>query len=325
MMENDMVKNVFVMLCKTDGTILKILTDKVSLPKIKKGSKIFEFLVIPEVQRYWYDFVSLIYSDDDEMYWKSFISNINGSEYSFLIGRLDEDEVLIIGAQERIQQFLYKEIIKMNNELTNNIRSLHKKRSGSELDAYEELSKINNELSNARRELKKKNIQLEELNERLEELSIRDSLTGLYNRRYFFIILPKIIARAKRSKSPVSLVMIDINNFKMVNDTLGHDEGDNVLKYIAKCSNEIIRESQDTVFRFGGDEFLIILEKTDLISANLAMERLREKYEPNSRGTSLAMGIVCINPDDINEDFSDYLKFADELMYKNKMLMKKNS
>lgn len=321
-----MVKNVFVMLCKTDGIILKVLTDKVSLPKIKKGSNIFEFLVLPEIQRYWYDFVSLIYNnDDDEMYWKSFISNINGSEYSFLIGRLDENEFLIIGVQERIQQFLYKEIIKMNNELTNNIRNLHKKRNGSELDAYEELSKINNELSNARRELKKKNNQLEELNERLEELSIRDSLTGLYNRRYFFIILPKIIARAKRSKSPVSLVMIDVNNFKMVNDTLGHDEGDNVLKYIAKCSNEIIRESQDIVFRFGGDEFLIILEKTDLTSANLAMQRLKSKYQPNSRGTSLAMGVVCINPDEMKEDFTDYLKFADEQMYKNKILMKKNT
>ena len=104
--------------------------------------------------------------------------------------------------------------------------------------------------ANARRELKKKNLELEEMNEKLEEISIRDSLTGLFNGRYFFMMSPQIIARAKRSQSPICLVMIDINGFKRVNDTMGHDEGDCLLRYIAESFWKVIREGQDTVFRY---------------------------------------------------------------------------
>ena len=191
-----------------------------------------------------------------------------------------------------------------------------------EEDAYEHLSQLNNELANARRELYKKNMELNALNEKLESLSVHDPLTGLYNRRYLFQQFSQIAARTKRSNTPLCMVMIDVNGFKAVNDTLGHDEGDKLLKHIADCFVKVVRQGQDLVCRLGGDEFLVVLEQCDLLTAKAVMNRVRVEYQAKARGTTLAMGIIEVKPAEITEDFEVCIRKTDELMYIEKKRMK---
>jgi len=110
--------------------------------------------------------------------------------------------------------------------------------------------------------------------EELRLLSITDSLTGLFNRRHFFSLAQKDLERALRNKVPFSILMIDIDNFKMYNDTYGHHGGDSLLKEIAGLLGKTFR-LMDTCFRFGGEEFLVLLPETDDAGAVMAAERFR--------------------------------------------------
>ena len=114
--------------------------------------------------------------------------------------------------------------------------------------------------------------------QRTKELSHRDDLTSLYNRRYFFDRLEKEVERAKRYERTFSLILIDIDHFKNYNDTHGHLEGDRALKNIAEVINNKIRKA-DILARYGGEEFVVILPETDKESAIIAGEKLRAGVE----------------------------------------------
>lgn len=116
---------------------------------------------------------------------------------------------------------------------------------------------------------------LQDANEKIMTLSITDSLTGCYNKRYLEEYLPGEIKRAKRYGHPLSIIMSDIDYFKRINDTHGHLAGDHVLRGFAKRLEESIREGVDWIARYGGEEFLIVLPHTDLSKACLLAERLR--------------------------------------------------
>ncbi len=146
-----------------------------------------------------------------------------------------------------------------------------------------------------------------------------DSLTGAYNRRYFYEISKKIVSFTKREKSPLSLVMFDIDLFKAVNDNYGHDIGDQVLKvFVTKIKNNI--RASDVFIRYGGEEFVLLLPNTDIEHALIITEKLRELIEKCSvlddvRFTVSAGVSAFIN----STDNLDYLiKRADEALYKAK-------
>ncbi|MCD6569679.1 MAG: diguanylate cyclase [Deltaproteobacteria bacterium] len=115
---------------------------------------------------------------------------------------------------------------------------------------------------------------LKEANEEIKILSITDPLTGCYNRGYMTEHLPQEISRAKRYSHSLSIVLCDIDHFKKVNDTYGHQVGDQVLKEFAQCIKESIRDNVDWLCRYGGEEFLIILPETNLSGACRMAERL---------------------------------------------------
>ncbi|WP_425804686.1 GGDEF domain-containing protein [Desulfitobacterium sp. Sab5] len=148
---------------------------------------------------------------------------------------------------------------------------------------------------------------------KLHFIAHNDQLTGLCNRRYFNFMLAKEISRIQRTKSILTLILIDIDNFKKVNDTHGHLMGDDVLKklgYILKNNTRNI----DIVARWGGEEFAIILVETDLDGAKIFAERLRKTVENYDFGfqVTISLGIVS-TCDDLSLD--ELLTQADEALY----------
>jgi len=131
-------------------------------------------------------------------------------------------------------------------------------------------------LRQGREELAAMNRTLRERNRELHELSITDSLTGLYNRKHLMEVLMKEVARAERYQRPLALLMIDVDHFKVYNDTYGHLAGDKVLRNIAAIFRGCIRES-DCVGRYGGEEFLIILPETVAEGAGRLGDRIRSR------------------------------------------------
>jgi two-component system cell cycle response regulator len=177
-------------------------------------------------------------------------------------------------------------------------------------------------------EIKKRRVTEEALIEsekRFRELSITDELTGLFNVRNFFHQLKDEIDRADRYSKPLSLIFVDINDFKNYNDKYGHLEGDQVLRKIAQTIQSCMRGS-DSAYRYGGDEFVGILPETQEPGATIVAERIREivkthKFLPNpdkAVSMTVSVGIAEYTPGEEKEAF---VKRADMNMYvaKNKV------
>lgn len=158
--------------------------------------------------------------------------------------------------------------------------------------------------------------------ERLTYLAQYDQLTGLVNHTLFRDRLIHAMARSKRLQQPMGLMLLDLDRFKAVNDTLGHDAGDQLLKVVADRLHECVREV-DTVARMGGDEFTIILEglsnEEDLVVVARRITRsLSEPFNIQERQTSIGVSIgITIYPTDDHE-IDDLLRHADAAMYRAK-------
>jgi diguanylate cyclase (GGDEF)-like protein len=108
----------------------------------------------------------------------------------------------------------------------------------------------------------------------LMELAVRDGLTSLYNRRYLDETLPRELARARREARPLTVVMVDIDHFKTINDTHGHSAGDDVIRALARTLGSDTREG-DLVCRYGGEEFVVVMPGMDLQTAMVKAEKWR--------------------------------------------------
>jgi diguanylate cyclase (GGDEF)-like protein len=129
-------------------------------------------------------------------------------------------------------------------------------------------------LDESRLELEARNEELQRANEALEQLSITDSLTRLHNHRFFQDQFSREAKRAERNGSPLSLVLIDIDDFKSLNDSLGHAAGDTVLEGIAGVMSSVLRDT-DILCRYGGEEFALLSPGTDLSGAISLAEKIR--------------------------------------------------
>ena len=149
----------------------------------------------------------------------------------------------------------------------------------------------------------------------LHDLAMTDSLTGLSNRVQLHGSLEQAVQMYERHVIPMTLISLDLDNFKKINDTLGHDAGDDVLRGIGKLLQKRIRRS-DKVFRLGGEEFLILLYETDAKEGFLVAEELRKKIESMrllpDRSVTTSLGIATLQP---NENWRDWMKRSDDNMY----------
>ena len=153
----------------------------------------------------------------------------------------------------------------------------------------------------------------ERLEEEVQRLSITDDLTGLYNHRHFYKTLESELARLRRQKTALSLMMFDLDNFKRYNDRYGHLEGDKVLRKIGEIVNQLIRNNVDSGYRYGGDEFAILLIGASIDQALVIAERVRSSIE----GSGFQDITVSIGLSEFLEHFTleSFVKSADDAAY----------
>jgi diguanylate cyclase (GGDEF)-like protein len=157
----------------------------------------------------------------------------------------------------------------------------------------------------------------------LREQTTIDSMTSIHNYKGFCECLNRELSRAKRYKKPLSVIFADIDHFKAVNDTFGHQAGDHVLKVLAVCLKKSLRES-DCLARYGGEEFAIILPEANIESSILVAERLKENirsqditYKGKTISLTMSFGVACM-PSNQNLSSDSLIKMADDALYKAK-------
>lgn len=155
-----------------------------------------------------------------------------------------------------------------------------------------------------------------QLAEKLRSISETDALTGVYNRRYFYKMIEKEQKRANRNNLPTSLLMLDIDHFKTINDQWGHKVGDLVLNQVVSVMLDCLRET-DIIIRWGGEEFLIFMVDTGLDAAYYVAEKLRLKIESYnfSSDVHVSVSIGYTQWDSANDSIEETITNADTALY----------
>ena len=167
--------------------------------------------------------------------------------------------------------------------------------------------------------------QLHEKNEQLLRLVITDSLTGLYNVRHLNAELSRVVRAQKRFPNrPVSIALIDVDKFKVYNDSKGHQAGDHLLVMLGNIFMNEVRQEMDSAYRYGGDEFVLLLPDTKAEGAKVICERILSAFRKlRVEPTSLSIGIAQFLPADENKEVpqavKEFIQRADEAMYSMKV------
>jgi diguanylate cyclase (GGDEF)-like protein len=168
-------------------------------------------------------------------------------------------------------------------------------------------------------ELRRTNRRLESAQGKLRRMVITDPLTGCRNRRFFDEIIGRELQRHRRYGVPLSLLFVDIDRFKAINDTYGHDVGDDVLKHVASFLLANIREA-DYVFRWGGDEFLVLIScsEAEARKRGAALEvAFTGSPDAATMPAEVRLSIGCAEVREDDEDVMSLVRVADERMYEN--------
>lgn len=193
---------------------------------------------------------------------------------------------------------------------------------GNYFTAYKNrLNSINESLEE---KVKERTKELKKSRDKLKKLALLDPLTGLYNRRYFESVIDKLLQVSKRKDEPLCLVIIDIDNFKTINDNYGHDVGDDVIKSLADILLSQLRKS-DITTRIGGEEFAVVFPNTSLNDTEKLTNKIRKVIENleikidvrNKISFTVSIGVSIYN-NDIDSCVKTILKRADEALYKAK-------
>lgn len=153
------------------------------------------------------------------------------------------------------------------------------------------------------------------LEEKMRQAATKDGLTGLYNRNYFDSVIRDLLQHSNRYKEPISMILFDLDFFKRVNDTWGHQVGDELLKRIGRITNDVIREA-DILVRFGGEEFIVVMPQTALEGARTAAEKIRLAIKDNPMPTvgqcTVSIGVAEHME---SESYRHWFRRLDEALY----------
>ncbi|MTI69304.1 MAG: GGDEF domain-containing protein [Firmicutes bacterium] len=302
----------FALICDKKGNIEKVIRNDINNFPIENYDNLTSIIDEGSAKKL-LNFLKEIKDEKSSIGWEI---NINIGEIIplYFAGGMINEKIFIVAFVENWEIFkTYKEIIKINNEQVNDYRFLIKEKKFSKVNEdnlLTEITTLNNKLSNAKRELMKKN-------KKLEKMATKDQLTNAFNRRYFYEKIKEEIKRSIRLNYNITLVMIDLDNFKKVNDTLGHDKGDELLKNFTKVCSDNLRKDFDYIFRFGGDEFLILLTNCDEKLADKIIKRINEKFKSFTEISSISYGKIKL-PLENNIEIEKYIKIVDKRMYEQK-------
>lgn len=243
-----------------------------------------------------------------------------GNKFSLLPQNAFTDNAVQIGSSLLVVLLSFAMAERINNE--------KRKRYRAQMQALQNERKARNAQQEANRQLEVKVAErteaLARANATLQELSARDALTGLYNRRYLDELLVREYTRSYRHREPVSLLLIDIDHFKQFNDTHGHLVGDDCLRLVAACIEECANRAADTVARYGGEEFCVVLPDTDLEGAAAVAERIRQRVEQlrfevagKLVPITASLGVACHFPSEVDAA-EQLIKAADDALYQAK-------
>ena len=240
-----------------------------------------------------------------------------GNKFSLIPQNSFTDNAVQIGSSLLVVLLSFAMAERINNE--------KRKRYRAQMQALQNERKARNAQQEANRQLEAKVTErteaLARANATLQELSARDALTGLYNRRYLDELLVREYTRSYRHREPVSLLLLDIDHFKQFNDTYGHLVGDDCLRLVAACIEECANRAADTVARYGGEEFCVVLPDTDLEGAEAVAERIRQRTEKlrfevagKLVPITASLGVACHFPTQVDAAEA-LLKAADDALY----------
>ncbi len=221
---------------------------------------------------------------------------------------LDAQDELILQQQETLELKEELNIILEKNQLELEERVAQRTHELTELNAQ-----LSNEISERQR-----------VQDELEQLAMTDPLTGLFNRRYFFEVAKKEFAKSIRYNRPLSVMVFDLDEFKEINDTYGHQAGDEALIHIGKLLLSQTRQP-DILARYGGEEFIVLMPETSPTGAQVFAERLRQlvedspvQYKNNSISLTISAGISGRSDNNCDETLDGFISQADQAMYKAK-------
>ena len=198
-----------------------------------------------------------------------------------ILSSVEDEDIALLAVKGGAQDYLFKSDIK-NNVLFRSIRyAIERKRMEREL----------------------------------WQLSVTDSITGLFNQRHFLDQIRHEVHRALRSKLMLSLILLDIDNFKFYNDTRGHLAGDDILRRVGLIINDSVRQDTDLAFRYGGDEFSVILTSTGFHEAMLIAHRIKKKIETQIGEITISFGASSVEGCRFPEEL---IARADRALYENK-------
>jgi diguanylate cyclase (GGDEF)-like protein/PAS domain S-box-containing protein len=263
-------------------------------------------------------------------------------KFKEMLGYTDDDEIRELPIFQVIDEEafehcskLYEQIL-LGKKVTMPYESIFKRKDGSKIYVEVNINPVEYNGKSAVQgfvrditDKKKLEDKLKEINKKLLELSIKDELTGLYNYRYFIDKLREKFIESKRYNIELSLMVIDIDDFKKVNDTYGHLAGDHILKEIAIILKSNVREI-DTVARYGGEEFVILLphiaiDKAEKIALRICNEISNNKFifDDNIIRTTVSIGVSSFEKDFLKDEI-ELIKFADDALYQVKNSGKNN-
>ncbi len=276
--------------------------------------------------------------DDSKIYKKSITDSLHKIKLNVIEAENGEEALLKLESNPNISMVITDyEMPKMNGlDLTFKIRELYKKDqlsiiAMSTVAGQEIIAKflrfgandfLNKPFSHSEIVTRvNSNLELLDLFSKIKDMANKDFLTGMFNRRYFFDSGKSIFNKNKRKRKPLAVVMVDIDKFKNINDSYGHDVGDDAIKQIKVILDKNLRES-DLVARFGGEEFCILLEDINIQEVQALFEKIRAEFESNaitSHGFEISYTISTGVFFGLLDSMDEMIKLSDEALYEAKI------